>query len=51
MFPGRFADDGNGAFGERGFDWDPQTNLFAHGTGDEHWLGRQTFRNGWQIGR
>ena len=35
---------------DSGFDWDPATNTFANGTGDPHWLGRQYFRNGWEIG-
>ena len=35
---------------DSGFDWNPATNMFANGTGDPHWLGRQYFRNGWEIG-
>ena len=35
---------------DSGFDWDPATDTFANGTGDPHWLGRQYFRNGWEIG-
>ena len=31
------------------FDWDPVKNDFANGTGDEHWLARQYYRNNWKV--
>ena len=34
---------------DTGFDWDPETNTFANGTGDPAWLRRAHYRNGWDI--
>ncbi|MBR4653873.1 MAG: Gfo/Idh/MocA family oxidoreductase [Kiritimatiellae bacterium] len=31
------------------FDWDPAANTFANGTGDEHWLSRAYYRDGWKV--
>ena len=32
---------------DTGFDWDPEHLAFANGTGDESWLRRAHYRNGW----
>jgi len=34
---------------DTGFDWDPVNMTFANGTGDESWLRRAYYRNGWKI--
>ena len=34
---------------DTGFDWDPVRMTFANGTGDESWLKRAQYRNGWKI--
>ena len=31
------------------FDWDPVTNTFANGTGDENWLARAYYRDNWKV--
>lgn len=34
---------------DSGFDWNPKSFTFANGTGDESWLKRPYYRNGWNI--
>ena len=34
---------------DTGFDWNPKAFAFANGTGDETWLKRIHYRNGWDI--
>ncbi|MBQ9431424.1 MAG: Gfo/Idh/MocA family oxidoreductase [Kiritimatiellae bacterium] len=31
------------------FDWNPEINTFANGTGDAKWLVRPEYRNGWKV--
>ena len=31
------------------FDWNPESNTFANGTGDAKWLVRPEYRNGWKV--
>ncbi|MBP5233961.1 MAG: gfo/Idh/MocA family oxidoreductase, partial [Planctomycetes bacterium] len=34
---------------DTGFDWDPRKLTFANKTGDEAWLKRAVYRNGWDV--
>ncbi len=34
---------------DTGFDWNPKTFTFENGTGDETWLRRIHYRNGWDV--
>lgn len=34
---------------DSGFDWDSKAFAFANGTGDEAWLKRPYYRNGWDV--